>query len=424
MILLKNGKILENSKLIKKDILIADGKIKKISDNIEEKCSETYDLKGKFVTEGLIDIHVHFREPGYSYKETIKSGSRSAAKGGFTTVMTMPNLSPIPDTYENLKKQLDIIKKDSVIRVIPYGAITKGEKGEDLADFKDLNKEVFAFSDDGRGVQDANMMYEAMLEVAKLKKAVVAHCEDNSLKRGGWMNEGEKAKQLGQRGIPNICETVQIARDILLAEASGCHYHVCHVSTKEAIRMIRRAKKDGIKISCEVSPHHLLSDEESIDTVDGKWKMNPPLREKKDRQALIEGVLDGTIDVIATDHAPHAEKEKTLSMEKSAFGIVGSETAFSTLYTDFVKTKIFTLEKLVDMFTKNVRKTFNLPYSKLKEGEPADIAVINLERKEKIDPEKFLSKGKNTPYAGKEVYGIVELTISNGKIAYIDENIK
>lgn len=424
MILLKNGKILENSKLIKKDILIADGKIKKISDNIEEKCSETYDLKGKFVTEGLIDIHVHFREPGYSYKETIKSGSRSAAKGGFTTVMTMPNLSPIPDTYENLKKQLDIIKKDSVIRVIPYGAITKGEKGEDLADFKDLNKEVFAFSDDGRGVQDANMMYEAMLEVAKLKKAVVAHCEDNSLKRGGWMNEGEKAKQLGQRGIPNICETVQIARDILLAEASGCHYHVCHVSTKEAIRMIRRAKKDGIKISCEVSPHHLLSDEESIDTVDGKWKMNPPLREKKDRQALIEGVLDGTIDVIATDHAPHAEKEKTLSMEKSAFGIVGSETAFSTLYTDFVKTKIFTLEKLVDMFTKNVRKTFNLPYSKLKEGEPADIAVINLERKEKIDPEKFLSKGKNTPYAGKEVYGIVELTISNGKIAYIDETIK
>lgn len=424
MILLKNGKILENSKLIKKDILIADGKIKKISDNIEEKCSETYDLKGKFVTEGLIDIHVHFREPGYSYKETIKSGSRSAAKGGFTTVMTMPNLSPIPDTYENLKKQLDIIKKDSVIRVIPYGAITKGEKGEDLADFKDLNKEVFAFSDDGRGVQDANMMYEAMLEVAKLKKAVVAHCEDNSLKRGGWMNEGEKAKQLGQRGIPNICETVQIARDILLAEASGCHYHVCHVSTKEAIRMIRRAKKDGIKISCEVSPHHLLSDEESIDTVDGKWKMNPPLREKKDRQALIEGVLDGTVDVIATDHAPHAEKEKTLSMEKSAFGIVGSETAFSTLYTDFVKTKIFTLEKLVDMFTKNVRKTFNLPYSKLKEGEPADIAVINLERKEKIDPEKFLSKGKNTPYAGKEVYGIVELTISNGKIAYIDENIK
>lgn len=424
MILLKNGKILENSKLIKKDILIADGKIKKISDNIEEKCSETYDLKGKFVTEGLIDIHVHFREPGYNYKETIKSGSRSAAKGGFTTVMTMPNLSPIPDTYENLKKQLDIIKKDSVIRVIPYGAITKGEKGEYLADFKDLNKEVFAFSDDGRGVQDANMMYEAMLEVAKLKKAVIAHCEDNSLKRGGWMNEGKKAKELGQKGIPNICETVQIARDILLAEASGCHYHVCHVSTKEAIRMIRRAKKDGIKISCEVSPHHLLSDEESIDTVDGKWKMNPPLREKKDRQALIEGVLDGTVDVIATDHAPHAEKEKTLSMEKSAFGIVGSETAFSTLYTDFVKTKIFTLEKLVNMFTKNVRKTFNLPYSKLKEGEPADIAVINLERKEKIDPEKFLSKGKNTPYAGKEVYGIVELTISNGKIAYIDENIK
>lgn len=424
MILLKNGKILENSKLIKKDILIANGKIKKISDNIEEKCSETYDLKGKFVTEGLIDIHVHFREPGYSYKETIKSGSRSAAKGGFTTVMTMPNLSPIPDTYENLKKQLDIIKKDSVIRVIPYGAITKGEKGEDLADFKDLNKEVFAFSDDGRGVQDANMMYEAMLEVAKLKKAVVAHCEDNSLKRGGWMNEGKKAKELDQKGIPNICETVQIARDILLAEASGCHYHVCHVSTKEAIRMIRRAKKDGIKISCEVSPHHLLSDEESIDTVDGKWKMNPPLRAKKDRQALIEGVLDGTIDVIATDHAPHAEEEKTLSMEKSAFGIVGSETAFSTLYTDFVKTKIFTLEKLVDMFTKNVRKTFNLPYSKLKEGEPADIAVINLERKEKIDPEKFLSKGKNTPYAGKEVYGIVELTISNGKIAYIDETIK
>lgn len=421
MILLKNGKILENGKLVKKDILISEKKIEKIADEISNFSGVVIDLKGKFVSAGFIDVHVHWREPGFSYKETIYQASRAAARGGFTTAMPMPNLNPVPDSYENLKQQLDIIEKDSVIRALPYGAITKGELGEEYADFQELAEHVFAFSDDGRGVQDANMMFQSMQIAAKLNKAIVAHCEDNSLILGGCMHCGKRSRELGQKGIPSVCESVQIARDVLLAEASGCHYHVCHVSTKESVRVIREAKKAGIKVTCEVCPHHLISDENDIPEASGMWKMNPPLRAIEDRQALIAGVLDGTIDIIATDHAPHAPHEKEIPMAESAFGIVGSETAFAQLYTNFVKTGIFTLEQVVSMMSSKVAEIFDLPYGKLEEGSFADLVVIDLDRKETINPENFLSKGRNTPYANEEIYGIPVLTFCEGRMVYKDE---
>lgn len=416
--LLKNCKILKNGKFEKVDILIKKDRIKKIEKNIDITDENTIDVKDKFVTAGFIDAHVHWREPGFPQKETVYTASRAAARGGFTTVMTMPNLNPVPDSVETLKKQLDIIKKDSVIRAIPYGAITKDEGGEELSDMKEIANDVFAFTDDGRGVQSANMMYEAMLMGSKLNKAIVAHCEDNSLIRGGGMHEGQRSKELGLKGIPSICESVQIARDILLAEAANCHYHVCHISTKESVRAVRDGKRHGIKVTCEVTPHHLLSCEDDIPSNDGMWKMNPPLRARTDRDAIIAGVLDGTIDIIATDHAPHTLEEKQKGIEKSAFGIVGSETAFAQLYTKFVKTDIFSLELLVKLMSENVAKTFNLPYGKLEENRIADIVVIDLEKEMIINPDKFLSKGRNTPYAGEKVYGIPVLTISNGEIVY------
>ena len=416
--LLKNCKILKNGKFEKVDILIKGEKIEKISKNIDITDENTIDVKDKFVTAGFIDAHVHWREPGFPQKETVYTASRAAARGGFTTVMTMPNLNPVPDSVETLKKQLDIIKRDSVIRAIPYGAITKDEAGEELSDMNDIAKDVFAFTDDGRGVQSANVMYEAMLIAGKLNKAIVAHCEDNSLIRGGGMHEGQRSKELGLKGIPSICESVQIARDILLAEAANCHYHVCHISTKESVRAVRDGKRNGIKVTCEVTPHHLLSCEDDIPSNDGMWKMNPPLRAKEDRNSLIAGILDGTIDIIATDHAPHTIEEKQRGIEKSAFGIVGSETAFAQLYTKFVKTDIFSLELLVKLMTENVAKTFDLPYGKLEENGIADIVVIDLEKEMTINPDEFLSKGRNTPYTGEKVYGIPVLTISNGKIVY------
>lgn len=417
--LLKNGQLLIDGELVTRDISIEDSKIKHIAQQIAPKeHEEVIDLRGKFVTAGFIDVHVHWREPGFSYKETIKQASRAAARGGFTTAMPMPNLNPVPDTYENLKLQLDIIDKDSVIRAIPYGAITKGELGKEYADFEALAEHVFAFSDDGRGVQDANMMYQSMQIAAALNKPIVAHCEENSLILGGCMHCGKRSKELNLPGIPSVCESVQIARDILLAEAAQCHYHVCHVSTKESVRLVRDAKKHGIKVTCEVCPHHLISDENDIPADNGLWKMNPPLRAREDRQALIEGVLDGTIDIIATDHAPHAVEEKEISMKQAAFGIVGSETAFSQLYTKFVKTGIFSLQLLTDLMSAKVADTFGLPYGRLEPGSMADIVVIDLDSKMVINPEEFLSKGRNTPYANEEVYGIPVLTLVEGKIVY------
>lgn len=418
--LLKNCKILKNGRLVKADILIKNNKIEKV-DEIIISNEKAIDIKGKFVSAGFIDVHVHWREPGFSQKETIYTASRAAARGGFTTVMTMPNLNPVPDSVETLRKQLDIINADSCIRAIPYGAITKEEYGKELSDMEAIASQVFAFTDDGRGVQSANIMYEAMLKAAKLGKAVVAHCEDNSLIRGGAMHEGKKSLELGIAGIPSICESVQVARDILLAETANCHYHVCHISAKESIRAVREGKKNGIKVSCEVTPHHLISCDEDIKEDNGMWKMNPPLRGREDKNAIIAGILDGTIDIIATDHAPHTQAEKERGIAKSSFGIVGSETAFSQLYTKFVKTDIFSLDLLVKLMTENVAKLFNLPYGKLEEGAFADLVVIDLEKEKKIDTNEFLSKGKNTPYNGDLVSGIPVLTICDGNVVYIDE---
>lgn len=421
--LLKNGKRFNGKSWQACDLRIEGDKIMQIRAQIAPLAGEqVIDLKGNPVTAGFIDVHVHWREPGFSYKETIYHASRAAARGGFTTVMPMPNLNPVPDSVAHLNLQLDLIRKHSVIRALPYAAITKEEKGEALADMRELADKVFAFSDDGRGVQDADCMYRAMVLAKSLNKPIVAHCEENSLIWGGCMHHGKRSAELGLKGIPSICESVQIARDVLLAEASGCHYHVCHVSTKESVRIIREAKKAGIRVTCEVCPHHLISDENDITENHGNWKMNPPLRASEDRQALIEGLLDGTIDIIATDHAPHAEFEKCCPMPEAAFGIVGSETAFALLYTHLVKTGILPLEKLLDLMSARVADIFNLPYGKLEEGGYADLTVLDLAQQWQINPSEFLSKGRNTPYGGMTVYGASVLTLSAGKIAYQAEN--
>lgn len=418
--LLKHAQLFLDGAWVDRDILIRDSVIADIAEQIDQADGEVIDLAGRKVSPGFIDVHVHWREPGFSYKETIAQASRAAARGGFTTAMPMPNLNPVPDSKTTLQLQLDLLNTDSVIRALPYGAITKEELGAELADLEDLADQVFAFSDDGRGVQDANTMYEAMQLAVKLGKPIVAHCEDNSLIRGGCMHEGKKSQELGLKGIPSVCESVQIARDILLAEATGCHYHVCHVSTKESVRLVREAKANGIKVTCEVCPHHLVSDENDITHDTGFWKMNPPLRASEDRAALIEGLLDGTIDLIATDHAPHAPEEKDCSMAVAAFGIVGSETALPLLYTHLVKPGILSLEKLLALMTSRVADTFGLPYGRLEVGSSADFLVLDLDTPYQIDPNDFLTKGRNTPYGGQTVYGKSLLTVCQGQIVYRD----
>lgn len=416
--LIKNATIFLDGAWEKRDVLIADGVFQEITEQIDPEGHEVIDVAGRPVSAGFIDVHVHWREPGFPHKETIAQASRAAARGGFTTAMPMPNLNPVPDSAEHLQQQLDLIKAHSVIRALPYGAITKEEMGAELADLESLAEQVFAFSDDGRGVQDANTMYEAMQLAARLGKPIVAHCEDNSLIRGGCMHDGKRSRELGLPGIPSVCESVQIARDILLAEATGCHYHVCHVSTAASVRLVREAKANGIKVTCEVCPHHLVSDENDITHDTGFWKMNPPLRARSDREALIAGLLDGTIDLIATDHAPHAPEEKDCSMTAAAFGIVGSETAFPLLYTHLVRTGVLPLEKLLSLMSERVAETFDLPYGRLSVGSSADLVVLDTETSYVIDPEDFLSKGRNTPYAGQTVYGKAVLTMSQGKIVY------
>ena len=359
---------------------------------------------------GFCDVHVHFREPGFSYKETIRSGSMAAARGGYTAVCTMPNLKPVPDSLENLRFQTDIIESDAVINVYPYGSITKMEMGIDLVDMESLAPCVAAFSDDGRGVQDENMMREAMIRAKKLGKIIAAHCEDNSLLRGGYIHDGEYAKEHGHRGICSESEYGQIARDLKLAEETGVAYHVCHISTKESVQLIREAKARGIDVTCETGPHYLILDDSDLHE-EGRFKMNPPLRSAEDKAALIEGIIDGTIDMIATDHAPHSAEEKAMGLEKSPFGIVGLETAFSLMYTHFVKTGIISLEKLVDLMAIAPRKRFGIPL-----GE--DFTVWKLDEKIIVDPDEFLSMGKATPFAGDELYGKCMLTVVDGREAY------
>ena len=360
---------------------------------------------------GFCDVHVHFREPGFSYKEKISSGSLAAARGGYTNVCTMPNLDPVPDSIEHLQEQLRIIENDAVIGVLPYGAITVGERGEQLSDMEGMAPCAVAFSDDGRGVQDEDMMRSAMLRAKALGKVIVAHCEDNSLLHGGYIHDGEYARAHGHRGICSESEWKPIERDIRLSKETGCAYHVCHISTKESVELIRQAKKDGADITCETAPHYLLLDESDL-REDGRFKMNPPLRSREDREALIEGIKDGTIDMIATDHAPHSAEEKSRGLEKSAFGIVGLEIAFPLLYTGLVKEGVITMDRLMELLVINPRKRFNIP---LKNN---DYTVWDLEEEFTVDPGEFLSMGRATPFEGYKLCGVCYLTVHDGRIVY------
>ena len=419
--LIKNGQINTRKNMTTPaEIWIEDGRIKAIGTGFSEaEFDEVFDAKGQLITPGLVDVHVHLREPGFTYKETIEAGTRSAARGGFTTVCAMPNLNPVPDKAEKLKQVYDIIRKDAVVKVLQYAPITENLRSEKLVDQEALIEEgAFAFTNDGVGVQTAGTMYLAMKEAAKNNKALVAHTEDESLLFGGVMHAGKKAEELGLPGILSVTESSQIARDLLLAEATGVHYHVCHVSTKESVRVIRDAKKAGIHVTAEVSPHHLILIDEDIPEDFGFWKMNPPLRGRKDREALIEGLLDGTIDCIATDHAPHGLEKKSQSFMKSPFGIVGSETAFQLIYTHFVETGQFTLEQVINWLAVKPAEIFGLNAGTLTVGAPADVAIFDITKTCTIDKEDFLSKGENTPFIGWKVKGETQMTFVNGKLVW------
>lgn len=366
--------------------------------------------KKYIIVPGLCDVHVHFREPGFSYKETIASGSAAAAHGGYTAVCTMPNLVPVPDSAEHLQVQLDAIKRGAAIKVLPYGAITVGEKGERLADMEAISDKVCAFSDDGKGVQNDEMMREAMTAAKRLGKIIAAHCEDNSLLFGGYIHDGEYARMHGHRGISSASEYKQIERDLRLAEETGCAYHVCHISTKESVELIRQAKARGVDVTCETAPHYLVLCDEDMQE-DGRFKMNPPLRSREDKEALIEGIKDGTIDMIATDHAPHSAEEKRRGLEKSLMGVVGLETAFPVLYTELVTKNIITFDRLVELMSFKPKERFGIDTEN-------DFAVFDISEAYKIDPKDFLSMGRATPFAGREVFGRCLLTVHNGKVVY------
>ena len=385
---------------------VADG----IRASILTPAFSAFDSDKYAVFPGFCDVHVHFREPGFSYKETIASGSRASARGGYTAVCTMPNLNPVPDSVENLRQQLTLIEDSACIHVYPYGAITVGEKGEVLADLEGMAENVIGFSDDGRGVQSDDMMRAAMGRAKALGKMIVAHCEVNELLRGGYIHDGDYAKEHGHRGICSESEWAQIARDLKLVEEIGCAYHVCHISTKESVEIIRQAKARGVNVTCETGPHYLVMDDSMLQE-NGRFKMNPPLRDVSDRDALVQGIIDGTIDMIATDHAPHSAEEKSRGLEKSAFGVVGIETAFPICYTYLVKSGIITLEKLIDLLVKNPRERFGIPLGN-------DFTVWNLDEVSVIDPDDFLSMGKATPFEGWQVQGKCVATVCGGKLVY------
>ena len=376
----------------------------------DETLLSRYDFSRYTLLPGFCDVHVHFREPGFSYKETISSGCAAAAHGGYTAVCAMPNLDPVPDNPEHLRAELDIINKTASIRVVPYGAITAGERGETLADMEGMAADVAGFSDDGRGVQSEAVMRAAMERAASLGKVIAAHCEVNELLRGGYIHDGAWAASHGHRGICSESEWRQIERDLRLSEETGCAYHVCHISTKESVALIREAKARGVNVTCETAPHYLLLDENDLQE-DGHWKMNPPLRAREDRLALLEGLLDGTIDMIATDHAPHSAGEKARGLEKSAFGITGLECAFPLLYTELVLEGLLSLETLLEKLVTAPRERFGLPMG-------SDFSIWDLEAEDTVDPARFLSMGKATPFAGRRVRGRCMLTVCGGKIVY------
>ena len=365
------------------------------------------------VLPGFCDVHVHFREPGFSYKETILTGSLAAARGGYTAVCTMPNLNPVPDSKAHLKEQLDIIRQDGMIRIYPYGAITVGQKGEQLSEMKNMAPNVVAFSDDGKGVQSRELMKAAMLKAKQLKKVIVAHCEDESLLNGGYIHDGAYARNYSHRGICSESEWGPIKRDLELVKETGCAYHVCHISTKESVELIRKAKKEGLNVTCETAPHYLLMDESMLQE-DGKYKMNPPLRSAEDREALIEGIKDGTIDMIATDHAPHSAEEKSKGLDGSAFGIVGIETAFPLLYTYLVKEDVIPMQRLLDLLVYNPRKRFSIPLG-------CDFSIWDLKQTYFVEPEEFQSMGRATPFTGWRVWGKCLATVSDSKLVWLEK---
>lgn len=416
--LIKNASLRTNSSE-RVDVRVTDGIIKELGKDLSNQGEKEWNANGLLLSPGFVDVHIHLREPGGEQKETIETGTLAAAKGGFTTVAAMPNTNPVPDNPKQMSWLVNECKKRGYVNVLPYSAITVGQKGEELVDFEALKQAgAFAFTDDGVGVQEAGKMYEAMKQAAKLDMAIVAHCEDNSLIYGGAVHEGKFSQQTGIPGIPSICESVQIARDVLLAEAANCHYHVCHISTKESVRTVRDAKRAGIRVTAEVSPHHLLLCDEDIPGNDTNFKMNPPLRGKEDRKALIEGLLDGTIDFIATDHAPHTAEDKAKGMRQAPFGIVGLETAFPLLYTHFVKTGVFQLEQLLDWLTIKPAQTFNLEKGQIVLGVSADFTLIDLKQEKTIDPSDFVSKGKNTPFTGWNCQGWPVATFVNGELKW------
>lgn len=415
-LLLKNGTVYYQGKMQKVDVLIQNGVVCKIDRDIQADGCPVIDSSKFNIIPGLADVHVHLREPGFSYKETILTGTKAAAKGGFTLVAAMPNLNPVPDSAEHLKIELDRIEKNRVIKVLPYGSITVGEKGKELRDMAGMAKDVIAFSDDGKGVQNSEMMEKAMTVAKELNKSIVAHCEVESLLNGGYIHDGEYAKLHGHKGISSASEYEEVIRDINLSEKTGCQFHACHISTKESVDAIRQAKAKGLKVSGETGPHYLAFTDMDLQE-SGNWKMNPPIRSEEDRQALIKGVQDGTIECIITDHAPHSREEKSKGLAGSSMGVVGLETSFAAVNTYMVEKGYISFEKLVEVMSVNPRKIFGLE-SGIQIGKPADITIVDPKAKWAVNPEEFISMGKATPFAGKTLTGKVIATIYNGDFAY------
>lgn len=421
-ILIKDALCYINKCFMKQDVLIKNSKINSLAASISSNGVDVvFDVQGKYLIPGFVDVHVHLREPGFSYKETIKTGTMAAASAGYTSVCPMPNINPVPDCVENLKVQTDIIEKDAVINVYPFASITKGRLGEgELVDFESLKDVAVGFSDDGTGVQGESDMLGAMEKCAKLDKVISAHCEVNELLKGGYIHDGEYCKAHNHKGICSASEYEQIDRDCKLAEKTGVKYHVCHISTKESVDIIRKAKARGVNVTCETGPHYLTLCDMDLQE-DGRFKMNPPLRSKADQEALLQGVLDGTIDVIATDHAPHSAEEKSKGLEKSAMGVVGLETAFGVMYTKLVKTGFMSLEKLIEMMSVKPREIFSLDGGKIEVGQVADLALLDLDKQWIVNPDEFVSMGKATPFKDWQLQGKNVLTICKGEIVY--ENI-
>ena len=421
--LLQNAQILSSGGVFRAaDVLLSGGRIVSIGDRISCPADAvSIDLHKAVLFPGFVDVHVHLREPGFSYKETIRTGTLAAAHGGFAHVAAMPNLNPVPDCAAALAVQRAIIEKDALVHVHPYGAVSVGEKGERLADLDGLAPGVIAFSDDGRGVQSESLMREAMMQCRRLGKILAAHCEDNSLLHGGYIHDGAYARAHGHRGICSESEWGPIARDLKLVEQTGCAYHVCHVSTKESVALIRAAKRRGVDVTCETAPHYLTFTDEDLQE-DGRFKMNPPLRAREDRDALIEGLLDGTIDMLVTDHAPHSREEKARGLEKSAMGVVGLETSFAASYTALVQTGILPLEKLVDLMHGAPMRRFGCG-TELAEGQPADLTAFDLTKTYTVDPETFLTMGRATPFAGRALTGVCKLTMIGGEPVWKEETL-